>query len=99
MLGTDLRAGWSVRAISGDLSERVPGTYQAEVPGCVHTDLMAAGVIPIPTWTGMRLHSDGCMRSTGVMRRFSIPVLCLCSRPLLVNGSIWSSTALTPSPR
>ena len=48
MLRTDLRAGWSVRAIGGDLSERVPGTYQAEVPGCVHTDLMAAGVIPDP---------------------------------------------------
>jgi beta-mannosidase len=52
MLGIDLRAGWSVRAIGGDLSERVPGTYQAEVPGCVHTDLMAAGVIPDPYLDG-----------------------------------------------
>ena len=52
MLGIDLRAGWSVRAIGGDLSGRVPGTYQAEVPGCVHTDLMAAGVIPDPYLDG-----------------------------------------------
>ena len=28
------------------------GTYQAEVPGCVHTDLMAAGVIPDPYLDG-----------------------------------------------
>ena len=52
MLRTDLRAGWSVRAIGGDQSERVPGTYPAEVPGCVHTDLMAAGVIPDPYLDG-----------------------------------------------
>ncbi len=52
MLRTDLRAGWTVRAISGDPSGRVPGTYQAEVPGCVHTDLMAAGVIPDPYLDG-----------------------------------------------
>ena len=52
MLGTDLRAGWTVRAIGGDQSGRVPGTYPAEVPGCVHTDLMAAGVIPDPYLDG-----------------------------------------------
>src|SRR5215203_2250326 len=52
MLGTDLRAGWTVRAVGGDLSGRVPGTYPAEVPGCVHTDLMAAGVIPDPYLDG-----------------------------------------------
>jgi beta-mannosidase len=48
MLRTELRTGWTVRAISGDASGRVPGTYPAEVPGCVHTDLMAAGAIPDP---------------------------------------------------
>ena len=52
MLRTELRTGWTVRAISGDPSGRVPGTYQAEVPGCVHTDLMAAGVIPDPYLDG-----------------------------------------------
>jgi beta-mannosidase len=46
MLGTDLCSGWTVRAITGDPSGRVQGTYKAEVPGCVHTDLMASGVIP-----------------------------------------------------
>jgi beta-mannosidase len=48
MQRTELRTGWTVRAISGDPSGRVPGTYQAEVPGCVHTDFMASGVIPDP---------------------------------------------------
>ena len=48
MLRTGLRTGWTVRAVSGDPSGRVSGIYQAEVPGCVHTDLMAAGVIPDP---------------------------------------------------
>jgi beta-mannosidase len=52
MLRTELRTGWTVRAISGDPSGRVPGTYQAEVPGCVHTDLMASGVIPDPYLDG-----------------------------------------------
>ena len=52
MLITELRTGWTVRAIGGDPSGRVPGSYQAEVPGCVHTDLMAAGVIPDPYLDG-----------------------------------------------
>ena len=55
MLITELRTGWTVRAIGGDPSGRVPGTYPADVPGCVHTDLMAAGVtgvIPDPYLDG-----------------------------------------------
>jgi beta-mannosidase len=52
MLHTELRTGWTVRAINGDPSGRVPGAYPAEVPGCVHTDLMAAGVIPHPYLDG-----------------------------------------------
>src|SRR4029453_19291800 len=52
MLRTELRAGWTVRAISGDPSGRLPGTYRAAVPGCVHTDLMAAGLIPDPYLDG-----------------------------------------------
>jgi beta-mannosidase len=48
VLVTELRTGWTVRAIGGNSSGRVPGTYQAEVPGCVHTDLMAAAVINDP---------------------------------------------------
>jgi beta-mannosidase len=48
MLRTELRTGWAVRAVGGDSSARVPAAYPAEVPGCVHTDLMAAGVIPDP---------------------------------------------------
>jgi beta-mannosidase len=52
VLITELRTGWTVRAIGGNSSGRVPGTYRAEVPGCVHTDLMAAGVIPDPYLDG-----------------------------------------------
>ena len=52
MLRTDLRTGWTVRAIGGDASGSVPEIYSAEVPGCVHTDLMAAGVIPDPYLDG-----------------------------------------------
>src|SRR6188508_2052586 len=52
MLRTDLRTGWTVRATSGDPARRVPEMYPAEVPGCVHTDLMAAGVIPDPYLDG-----------------------------------------------
>jgi beta-mannosidase len=52
MLHTDLHAGWTVRALTGDTDGRVPGSYRANVPGCVHTDLMAAGVIPDPYLDG-----------------------------------------------
>jgi beta-mannosidase len=52
MLRTDLRTGWTVRAVGGDPAGRVPEIYPAEVPGCVHTDLMSAGVIPDPYLDG-----------------------------------------------
>ena len=52
MLRTELHTGWTVRAISGDPSGRLPGTYRAAVPGCVYTDLMAAGLIPDPYLDG-----------------------------------------------
>jgi beta-mannosidase len=52
MLRTELRTGWTVQAIGGDRSGLVRGSYPAEVPGCVHTDLMAAGVIPDPYLDG-----------------------------------------------
>jgi Glycosyl hydrolase 2 galactose-binding domain-like len=52
MVRTELRTGWTVHAVSGDSSGRVPEAYPAEVPGCVHTDLIAAGVIPDPYLDG-----------------------------------------------
>src|SRR6188472_600459 len=52
MLRSELGTGWTVRASAGDRSGRVPEMYPAEVPGCVHTDLMAAGVIPDPYLDG-----------------------------------------------
>jgi beta-mannosidase len=52
MQQVELRAGWTLRAIGGDTGGRVPEVYAADVPGCVHTDLMAAGVIPDPYLDG-----------------------------------------------
>ena len=52
MQQTDVPAGWTVRALAGDSHGRVRGTYPAQVPGCVHTDLMAAGVIADPYLDG-----------------------------------------------
>ncbi|MDA0565607.1 glycoside hydrolase family 2 protein [Streptomonospora sp. S1-112] len=46
----DLTEGWSVRAAGGDAvpAEVAGRALPAAVPGCVHTDLMAAGLIPDP---------------------------------------------------
>src|SRR5512132_612359 len=52
MLRTDLCTGWTVRAVGGAPAGRAPEIDPAEVPGCVHTDLMAAGVIPDPYLDG-----------------------------------------------
>jgi beta-mannosidase len=73
MIKQILHDHWTVRAV-GDLSE-VPAALRdlsvdAQVPGCVHTDLMRAGKIPDPyrgldefqtRWIG---HSDWAYRTT-----------------------------------
>jgi beta-mannosidase len=43
-----LDAGWSLRPLRGPVPIGVPARIPATVPGCVHTDLMSAGVIPDP---------------------------------------------------
>jgi beta-mannosidase len=41
--------GWTVRAIGGDVPPHLAGVrVPASVPGCVHLDLLAAGLIPDP---------------------------------------------------
>ncbi|QHC64555.1 glycoside hydrolase family 2 protein [Rathayibacter festucae] len=57
-----LHDGWSVRALRGPIPAEIAGaTVPATVPGLVHTDLLAAGLIPDPyldqnekkvTWIG-----------------------------------------------
>ncbi len=57
-----LHDGWTVRAVGGDVPDSIARrTIPAMVPGCVHLDLMAAGLIPDPylgenerlvTWIG-----------------------------------------------
>jgi beta-mannosidase len=48
----DLHEGWTVRAVGGAIPPEVGDTPRpAVVPGTVHTDLLAAGVIPDP-YTG-----------------------------------------------
>jgi beta-mannosidase len=78
MQRTDLRTGWTVGAISGDRSGFVLGTYPAEVPGCVHTDLMTAGVIPDPYLDGneaaLRWMHDVDWRYTTVLDPDTVPV-------------------------
>lgn len=47
----DLSKGWSVRAVnpSPDVPDAIAGrTVAADVPGCVHTDLLAAGLVVDP---------------------------------------------------
>ncbi len=44
---TLLDQGWTVRAVAGPVPAELDGvTVRATVPGCVHTDLLAAGLIP-----------------------------------------------------
>jgi beta-mannosidase len=41
--------GWTVRAVGGDVPVELAGSVvPATVPGCVHLDLLAAGLIPDP---------------------------------------------------
>ena len=57
-----LAEGWTLRAVAGDVPPDVAGAaVPATVPGCVHLDLLAAGLIPDPyldeneaalTWIG-----------------------------------------------
>jgi beta-mannosidase len=44
-----LHDGWTVRAVGGDIPDGMVGAaIPATVPGCVHLDLMANGLIPDP---------------------------------------------------
>ena len=44
-----LHDGWTVRAVGGDVPPGLEGVRMpATVPGCVHLDLMAAGLVPDP---------------------------------------------------
>jgi beta-mannosidase len=43
-----LDSGWTLRAASGPAPDGLAGDVAATVPGCVHTDLLAAGLIPDP---------------------------------------------------
>lgn len=43
-----LASGWSLRAASGPVPAGYDGSIPATVPGCVHTDLLTAGLIPDP---------------------------------------------------
>jgi beta-mannosidase len=40
--------GWTVRAVGGQVPPEIVGQVAATVPGTVHTDLLAAGLIPDP---------------------------------------------------
>ena len=49
MTATDIHEGWTVRAVGGEVPAQLVGVrVPATVPGCVHLDLLAAGLIPDP---------------------------------------------------
>ena len=49
MAYTALHSGWTLRAVSGPVPAAIAdNAIPATVPGCVHTDLLAAGVIADP---------------------------------------------------
>ncbi|PVU83671.1 beta-mannosidase [Cellulomonas sp. WB94] len=49
MITQDLHDGWTLRAAGGPVpAEIAAATVPAQVPGSVHTDLLAAGLIPDP---------------------------------------------------
>ena len=49
MIRTDLHDGWTLAAAGGPVPRRIAGQQvPAEVPGCVHTDLLTAGLIDDP---------------------------------------------------
>ncbi len=43
-----LDSGWTLRAAAGPAPDGFDAPMDAVVPGCVHTDLLAAGLIPDP---------------------------------------------------
>jgi beta-mannosidase len=48
MQRSELSTGWRLELQGGDPPVRLPESIPAEVPGTVHTDLLAAGLIPDP---------------------------------------------------
>jgi beta-mannosidase len=48
MIRIDLHAGWTVSATAGPIPAGFPARIAASVPGCIHTDLLAAGLIEEP---------------------------------------------------
>ncbi len=48
MTKTTLQHGWTLRLGAGPRPDGLPDEVPASVPGCVHTDLLAQGLIPDP---------------------------------------------------
>jgi beta-mannosidase len=47
-VSTSLTAGWRLHAVRVPDAQPMPPDVPATVPGCVHTDLLAAGLVPDP---------------------------------------------------
>jgi beta-mannosidase len=64
MTFTPLHTDWTVTAISGEAPGDLLGhPLAATVPGCAHTDLVAAGVIVAPL---VVRHANGLLASSSV---------------------------------
>ncbi|MEG1648677.1 MAG: hypothetical protein RR277_02175 [Rikenellaceae bacterium] len=59
---TEINSGWEFRQKGGDK------WYKAEVPGVVHTDLFANGLMKIPTTQQMRVSYNGLRRKSGSIK-------------------------------
>ena len=94
---TPLTSGWTVSAVSPDPSSpaaRLPEAIPATVPGFVHTDLLAAGLIADPYL------DDNERRLAWIGRdRLAYATTFDWDDPTATTGSTWSARASTRSPR
>jgi beta-mannosidase len=82
-----IHEGWALEATRGPVPSGIAGrSVPATVPGCTHTDLQAAGLIPDPYL--------GTNEATGGTRRRSSP-----PRPPTASASTSSCRGSTPSRR
>ena len=90
-----LYGGWTLRAAAGaQVPAEIAGrAVPATVPGCVHTDLLAAGLIADPYLDDNERRWPGSAAPTGSTRPPSR------TGRATTSGSTWSAPAWTRSPR
>ena len=83
--------GWRVRATAGPVPPHLDGLeVAATVPGTVHTDLLAAGLIPDPYLDD----NEAALAWIGARTGATAPTFALPPPAAPTSGSTWSSTGL-----